>query len=161
MGVHGRLTACGHFRPLHPPEAALPRSRLANTADCKPLVPQHSPLLKRKLWRRATVGSRNVLLTLPSDSLRRRAVVGFCPAALRFLFLEHRFWWICQLRSINMDLIDDRASLGEDEDDESFDEETGEAKTKSNGANGRFDDSSEEEDDDDDEEAAAEVSFSV
>lgn len=54
-------------------------------------------------------------------------------------------------------LIDDRAVL-DDEEDESFDEETGDVKTKSNGANGRFDDSSEEDDDDEDEEAAAEVS---
>ncbi len=53
-------------------------------------------------------------------------------------------------------LIDDRAMI-DDEEDESFDEETGEVKAKSNGANGRFDDSSEE-DDDDDEAAAAEVS---
>jgi transcription elongation factor SPT6 len=52
-------------------------------------------------------------------------------------------------------LIDDSALLGSDEDDESFDEETGEVRTKSNGANGRFDDSSEEEDDEDDEAAAA------
>ena len=55
-------------------------------------------------------------------------------------------------------LIDDRAMIDDDE-DESFDEETGEVKAKSNGANGRFDDSSEEEDDDDDEAAAAEVSL--
>jgi transcription elongation factor SPT6 len=52
-------------------------------------------------------------------------------------------------------LIDDRAILDED-DDESFDEETGEVARKPNGTNGRFDDSSEE-DEDDDEEAAAEV----
>ncbi|KIX06812.1 uncharacterized protein Z518_04788 [Rhinocladiella mackenziei CBS 650.93] len=56
-----------------------------------------------------------------------------------------------------MDLIDDRAVLDDEEDDESFDEETGEVREKSNGANGHFDDSSEEEEDDDDEEAAAEV----
>lgn len=55
-----------------------------------------------------------------------------------------------------MDLIDDRAVL-DDEDEESFDEDTGDVRQKSNGANGRFEDSSEEEDDDDDEEAAAEV----
>jgi hypothetical protein len=56
-------------------------------------------------------------------------------------------------------LIDDRASIGDEEDDESFDEETGEVRQKSNGAGGgRFEDSSEEEDDDDDEAAAAEVS---
>ena len=53
-------------------------------------------------------------------------------------------------------LIDDRVMV-DDEEDESFDEETGEVRTKSNGTNGRLDDSSEEEDEDDDEEAAAEV----
>lgn len=58
---------------------------------------------------------------------------------------------------INMDLIDDRAILDDEEDDESFDEDTGEVRQKSNGTNGRFDDSSDEEEDDDDEEAAAEV----
>lgn len=56
-----------------------------------------------------------------------------------------------------MDLIDDRAILDEEEDEGSFDEDTGEVKRKLNGANGHFEDSSEEEDDDDDEEAAAEV----
>lgn len=54
-------------------------------------------------------------------------------------------------------LIDDRALLDDEEDDESFDEETGEVKTKTNGDANHFDDSSEEEDEDDDEEAAAEV----
>ena len=54
-------------------------------------------------------------------------------------------------------LIDDRALLDDEDDDESFDEETGEVRTKSNGAKGRFDDSSEEEDEDEDAEAAAEV----
>lgn len=58
-----------------------------------------------------------------------------------------------------MDLIDDRAILDDEEDEGSFDEDTGEVRQKSNGANGRFEDSSEEEDDDDDEEAAAEVSL--
>ena len=49
-------------------------------------------------------------------------------------------------------LIDDRAMLDDDE-DESFDEETGEVKrSRTNGENG-FDDSSEEEEDDDEEEA--------
>jgi len=56
-----------------------------------------------------------------------------------------------------MDLIDDRAILDDEDDEGSFDEDTGEVRQKSNGANGRFEDSSEEEDDDDDEEAAAEV----
>ena len=55
-------------------------------------------------------------------------------------------------------LIDDRAIIDDDEEDESFDEETGEVRTKSNGLNGRLDDSSEEEDEDD-EEAAAEVRY--
>lgn len=60
------------------------------------------------------------------------------------------------------DLISGEAELDSQEDDESFDEETGEVRRKSrgvNGTNGRFDDSSEEEDDDDDEEAAAAVSL--
>lgn len=56
-----------------------------------------------------------------------------------------------------MDLIDDRAVLDDEEEDESMDEGTGEPKRSRNGANGRFEDSSEEEDDDDDEEAAKEV----
>ncbi|ETI29564.1 hypothetical protein G647_02017 [Cladophialophora carrionii CBS 160.54] len=54
-------------------------------------------------------------------------------------------------------LIDDRALIDDEEEDESFDEETGEVRTKSNGATARFDDSSEEDDDEDDEEAAAEI----
>lgn len=59
----------------------------------------------------------------------------------------------------NMDLIDDRAVLDDEDDEESVDEETGDVRQKSNGAKGRFEDSSEEDDDDDDEEAAAEVYF--
>jgi len=55
------------------------------------------------------------------------------------------------------DLIDDRALEDEDEDDVSFDEETGEATERPNNINGRFEDSSDEDEDDDDEEAAAEV----
>jgi transcription elongation factor SPT6 len=55
------------------------------------------------------------------------------------------------------DLVDDRA-LEDEEDDESFDEETGDVRERPNGTNNRFEDSSEEDDDDDDEEAAAEVS---
>ena len=61
------------------------------------------------------------------------------------------------------DLISGEAELDPDEDDESFDEETGEVKRKTNGVNGvngHMDDSSEEEDDDEDEEAAREVSGS-
>lgn len=60
------------------------------------------------------------------------------------------------------DLISGEAELDSQEEDESFDEETGEVKQKNrgaNGTNGHFEDSSEEEDDDDDEEAAAAVSF--
>ena len=60
------------------------------------------------------------------------------------------------------DLISGEAELGSDEEDESFDEETGEVRRRANGVNGtngHFEDSSEEEDDDDDEEAAAAVSF--
>ncbi|KAI9840617.1 MAG: Transcription elongation factor spt6, partial [Thelocarpon superellum] len=52
------------------------------------------------------------------------------------------------------DLIAGEAELDEEENDESFDEETGEVRTTANGANGHLDDSSEEEEDDDDEEAA-------
>lgn len=52
-------------------------------------------------------------------------------------------------------LIDDTAELGS-ENDEEFDEETGEVARKTNGANGGMEDSSEEEDDDD-EEAEREV----
>lgn len=60
-----------------------------------------------------------------------------------------------------MDLIVGEAEIDSQEEDESFDEETGEVRQKSNGVNGingHLDDSSEEEDDDDDEEAAAAVS---
>lgn len=60
------------------------------------------------------------------------------------------------------ELIYGEAELAGDSDDESFDDETGEVKRKSNGTNGRephMDDSSEEESDDD-EEAARAVSFS-
>ncbi len=57
------------------------------------------------------------------------------------------------------DLIMGEAELGDEEHDESFDEDTGEVRHKSNGkngvngVNGHLDDSSEEEEDDDDEEA--------
>ena len=51
-------------------------------------------------------------------------------------------------------LVDDAAILDDEEDDESFDEETGEVRIKANGTNGHYDDSSEEEEDDDEEEAA-------
>ena len=57
------------------------------------------------------------------------------------------------------DLIDGEAELeDEDENEESFDEETGETRRRANGMNGHLDDSSEEEDDDDDEEKLREVS---
>ncbi|KAI4128365.1 MAG: hypothetical protein LQ338_002767 [Usnochroma carphineum] len=58
------------------------------------------------------------------------------------------------------DLIVGEAELDSQEEDESFDEDTGEVRRKTNrvnGINGHLDDSSEEEDDDDDEEAAAEI----
>lgn len=67
------------------------------------------------------------------------------------------------LNAISMsafDLIQGEADVDEEEVDESFDEETGEAKPRNNDLNGggfQFEDSSEEEDDDDDEEAAREV----
>lgn len=55
------------------------------------------------------------------------------------------------------DLIHRGVDVEDEEVDESFDEETGEVRPRSNGVNGggyHFEDSSEEEDDDDDEEAA-------
>ncbi|KAL8801275.1 MAG: hypothetical protein Q9182_004582 [Xanthomendoza sp. 2 TL-2023] len=58
------------------------------------------------------------------------------------------------------DLISGEAEIDSQEEDDSFDEETGEVKPKRNGVNGingHLEDSSEEEDDDDDEEAAAAV----
>ena len=61
------------------------------------------------------------------------------------------------------DLIQGEAELGDESDDESFDEETGELRKKLNGArrrNENLDDSSEEESDDD-EEAARAVSSSL
>ena len=56
------------------------------------------------------------------------------------------------------DLIQGEAEMGDESDDESFDEETGDVRRKSNGAkrqNGNLDDSSEEESDDDEEAARA------
>lgn len=61
-------------------------------------------------------------------------------------------WLVGDILAMNS-LIDDRAILDDEEDDESFDEETGEPTRASNGVKGRFDDSSEEDEDDDDEEA--------
>jgi hypothetical protein len=53
------------------------------------------------------------------------------------------------------DLIDGEAELNEEEDDESFDEETGESRARDK--NAMLDDSSEEDEDDDDEEEARRV----
>lgn len=53
------------------------------------------------------------------------------------------------------DLIQGEAELDEEENEDSFDEETGEARTKKRIPNGDLDDSSEEEDDDDEEAARA------
>lgn len=53
------------------------------------------------------------------------------------------------------DLISGEAELGDEEDDESYDEETGEPRVRN--SNAQFDDSSEEEEDDDDEEEARKV----
>lgn len=55
------------------------------------------------------------------------------------------------------DLIHGEADVDEEENDESFDEDTGEARNGKAAALGDIDDSSEEEDDDDDEEAARAV----
>lgn len=60
------------------------------------------------------------------------------------------------------DLISGEAEVNSQDEDESFDEETGEVRRKTNGVkaiNGHLKDSSEEDDDDDDEEAAAAVSL--
>lgn len=60
------------------------------------------------------------------------------------------------------DLISGEADVDSQDEDESFDEETGEVRRRSNGVkdmNGHLEDSSEEDDDDDDEEAAAAVSL--
>jgi transcription elongation factor SPT6 len=54
------------------------------------------------------------------------------------------------------DLFDNQAELDDDEDDESFDDETGEP-TRTKPRAGPVEDSSEEEDDDDDEEEAKRV----
>jgi transcription elongation factor SPT6 len=53
------------------------------------------------------------------------------------------------------DLINGEAELDDEENDESFDEETGEPKVGKQRLNGDLDDSSEEEDDDDEEAARA------
>lgn len=64
-------------------------------------------------------------------------------------------------------LIIGEAEIDEDEDEESYDEETGEVRQKpngarpSNGVNGHLDDSSEEDEDDEDEEAERLVNTST
>lgn len=57
------------------------------------------------------------------------------------------------------DLIEGEAELDDEENEGSFDEDTGEAVRRPNGTNGHLDDSSEEEEDDDDEDAARAVRF--
>lgn len=52
------------------------------------------------------------------------------------------------------ELLDDAALLDDEEEDESFDEETGEVRPQTNGTAEPFDDSSEEDEEDDEEEAA-------
>ena len=56
-------------------------------------------------------------------------------------------------------MIDGEADMDE-EGEESFDEETGEVRPKTNGTNGHVEDSSEEEEDDEDEEAQRQVGSS-
>jgi transcription elongation factor SPT6 len=58
-------------------------------------------------------------------------------------------------------LIQGEAELDDEENDESFDEETGEVRTRKDVENGSLDDSSEEEEDDDDEEAVRAVCISI
>lgn len=63
-----------------------------------------------------------------------------------------------------LDLIQGEADVDDEEGDESFDEETGEVRPKTNGLNGsnvHLDDSSEEDEDDEDEEAVREVCDSL
>ena len=64
------------------------------------------------------------------------------------------------LGPMSAELLDVAADVGSEEDEE-YDEETGELISKENGVNGHIEDSSEEEDDDDDEEAAAAVSLTL
>lgn len=59
--------------------------------------------------------------------------------------------------NMSRNFIEDTAEVDEDENEDSFDEETGEVRDRSNRDRKHFDDSSEDDDDDDDEEAAAEV----
>jgi transcription elongation factor SPT6 len=58
------------------------------------------------------------------------------------------------------DLIHEEVEVDDEENDESFDEETGEPISGKSRINGELDDSSEEEEDDDDEEAARAVCLS-
>lgn len=58
-------------------------------------------------------------------------------------------------------LIQGEAELDDEENDDSFDEETGEVRPRKDMEDGSLEDSSEEEEDDDDEEAARAVCFSV
>ena len=53
------------------------------------------------------------------------------------------------------DLIEGEVEVDDEENDDSFDEETGEVRSRNQGPNGHIDDSSEEEDDDDEEAARA------
>lgn len=55
------------------------------------------------------------------------------------------------------DLIEGEVEVDEDENDDSFDEETGEVQPRREQLNTHLDDDSSEEEDDDDEEAAREV----
>jgi hypothetical protein len=55
------------------------------------------------------------------------------------------------------DLIDGNVEVDDEENDDSFDEETGEVRPPKKKQNGHMEDSSDEEDDDDDEEAARAV----
>ena len=55
------------------------------------------------------------------------------------------------------ELIEGEVEVDDEENDDSFDEDTGEVRPRKQGQNGHIDDSSEEEDDDDDEEAARAV----
>jgi hypothetical protein len=57
-------------------------------------------------------------------------------------------------------LIQGEAELDDEENDESFDEDTGEVRSRKNHENGHIEDSSEEEEDDDDEEEARKVRIS-
>lgn len=59
------------------------------------------------------------------------------------------------------DLIQGEAELDDEENDESFDEETGEVTSRKGRENGHMDDSSEDEEDDDDEEEARKVCYSA